>query len=201
MYVCICVYMYVLCVYMYVLCVCMYVCMHQFCIISTYKQNFVLKSLCNFITKLHSVTNSFSPYSYCSCCSVLTGYNNVSWPDNALTVCSQLSVPFCTAIRNYKAIQYAISWQLMKRHWHLITLNSVCFLSVRSGTATSSVISLAFRAASGTVSSTVHKLYCNSEVFKYSTACTSTFSCISIKYVHKRDHNLSPEGRHFIPLS
>jgi len=63
----------ILCMY-----VCMYVCMHQFCSITTYTQKFVLKCLCNFITKLHSVTNSFSTDSYCSCCSVLTCYNNVN---------------------------------------------------------------------------------------------------------------------------
>jgi len=151
MYVCMYVCVYVcMCICIYVcMCFCMYVYMHHFCSITTITQNFVLKYLCNFITKLHNVINSVSTDSYCSCCSVLTCYNNVNWLHNELTVCSELSVPFCTAIRNYKATHYTISKHFKTRHRHLSTLNSVWFLSVRSGTATNSVISLAFRAASG----------------------------------------------------
>ena len=86
-----------------------------------------------------------------------------------LTVCPQLSVPFCTARRNYKAEQYAISRQLKTHRQQFSSLNSVCFVSVMSGTATSSVISFTFSAASRTV----HKLY-----------CTAIFSCASLHTQH-----------------
>jgi hypothetical protein len=46
------------------------------------------------------------------CCSVLMRYSNVNRSDSELTVCLQLSVPFCTASRNNTAAQYAISRQL-----------------------------------------------------------------------------------------
>ena len=86
-------------------------------------------------------------------------------------------------------------------HQQFSSFNSVWSVSVRSGTATSSVRIFAFSAASRTVSSTVHKLYCRSEVFKYSNACGTMFSSVSIKYINKRGQLLSPDGRHFIPLS
>jgi hypothetical protein len=81
------------------------------------------------------------------------------------------------------------------------SLNSVWFVSVRSGTASSSFSNFAFSAASRIVSSTIHKPYCRSELFKYSTACSTMFSSVSIKYNNTRSQLLSPDGRHFIPLS
>ena len=140
--------------------VCMYVCMHHFSIVSTNKQNFFHKYVCNFITELHNVTYCASADSYCSCCTVLPSYSNVNWSDHVLTVCSQLSVPLCTAIRNYKAAQYAISRQLKTRHQQFSSLNYVWFVSVRSVAASSSVTNFTFKAPSVTVSSTEHKLYC-----------------------------------------
>ena len=142
---------------------------------------------------------------FASICDYLTCYSNVNWSDSVLTVSTQLSVPFCTAISNYNAALYAISRQLKTSHQHFSSLNSVWFVNVSSGTATSSVISFAFisssrTAASGTVSSTVHKLYCSSELFKYSNACNTMFSYISIKYIYICRHLLRTEGRHFIAL-
>jgi len=87
---------------------------------------------------------------------------------------------------------------------HNVTISSKNFFLNflwTSGTPTSSVRNFAFSAASRTVSSTVHKLYCRSEVFKYSNACSTMFSSISIKHINKRGQLLSPDGRHFIPLS
>jgi len=66
--------------------VCGYVCMHHFCSITTNMLNSVHKYLCNFITKLHSVTNWASAESYCSCCTVLTCYSNVNWSDCGLSL-------------------------------------------------------------------------------------------------------------------
>ena len=109
-----------------------------------------------------------------------------------LTVCSQLSVPFCTATRSYTAAQYAISRQHKTR-----SFNSVSFVTVRSGTAVSSVMNFAFSSDS----SPVHKLYCSSVLFEYSNGCSSVFGCISVKHIHKRGHLLNAEGRHFIPFS
>ena len=160
-------------VYIYI-----YVYSYQFSNITKNVPNFLHKCLSNFITELHNVTNLASADSYCSCCTVLPSYSNVNWSDHVLTVCSQLSVPLCTAIRNYKAAQYVISRQLKTRHQQFISLNCVRFVSVRSVAVSSSVTNFAFRAARGTVStlytnctvstlyinctvsSTVHKLYC-----------------------------------------
>jgi len=86
-------------------------------------------------------------------------------------------------------------------HQQFSSFNSVWSVSVSSGTATSSVRNFVFSAASRTVSSTVHKLYFRSEVFKYSNDCCTMFSSISIKHINKRGQLLSPDGRHFIPLS
>ena len=113
-----------------------------------------------------------------------------------LTVYSQLSVPFCTARRNYTAAQYAISRQLKTR-----SFNSVSFVTVRSGTAVSPVINFAFNSASRTVSRPLHKLYCSSELCKYRTDCSTMFCSIPIKQIHKLGHLLSAVGRHFIPFS
>jgi hypothetical protein len=111
------------------------------CIMFAPVLQYYYKYLCNFITKLHNATNWASSDSYISCCSVLTCYSNVNWSDSTLTVCPQLPVSFCTARRNYKAAQYAINRQLNctwrnTRHQQSSSLNSVWFVSVRSGTAT-----------------------------------------------------------------
>ena len=100
---------------------CMYlfvnVCMQdQICSITKNIQEFVLKYLSNFTTKLHNVTKCDSTDSYCSFCTVLTRYSNVSWSESGLKVYSQFSVPFCPATRHYKAAQYAISRQI-NRTW------------------------------------------------------------------------------------
>ena len=172
---------------MYEVYVFMYVCMHQFCNITTNMRDFVPKYLCNFITELHNVTNWSSTEPYCSSCSVPTCYSNVNWPDSTLTVCSQLSVSFCTARRNNKEAHYAISWQLNCTWRGDTSLTAeflefcVIFKCIRSGAATSSVTSFVCSAASGTVSSTVHKLYCRCVVFKYSTVCSTVFSSVSTK--------------------
>jgi len=86
-------------------------------------------------------------------------------------------------------------------HQQFSSFNSVLSVSVMSGAANSYDRNFAFSAASRTVSSTVHKLYCRYEVFKYSNACSTMFSSISIKHINKRGQLLSPDGRHFIPLS
>ena len=114
MYVCIiyvCVYVLCMCVYMYVY---LYVGMHQFCSIPKDMWQFVRKYLCSFNSELHNTTNWDSSDTYCSSCSDPTCYTNVKSTDIALTVCSQLSVSFCTARRNYKEAQNAVSRQL---HW------------------------------------------------------------------------------------
>ena len=160
--------------------VCMYVYMHHFCNITTNMQYLFHKYSCNPITQPHSMTNWASTDSYCSCCSVLTCSSNVNWSDSDWQFALN-SVPFCTAISNYKESQYAISRQLKTRHQQFSSLNCVWFVSVRSRTVNSSVRSFAFSAANRTVSSTVHKLYCRSEVFKYSTACSTMFRYIYMK--------------------
>jgi hypothetical protein len=38
-------------------------------------------------------------------------------------------------------------------------------------------------------------------VFKYSNGCSTVFNSSSVKYINKRGHLLSPEGRNFIPFS
>ena len=184
MYLCMCICMCV-CMYVYMY-VCVYVCVYvciilQSCSITTNLPYFLHKYLCKFITEPHNVTYWASTDAFCSFCTVIPMYNNVNCSHYVLTVCSQLSVPFCTAIRNYKAAQYAINRQLKSHHQQFSSLHSVPFVSVRSVAANSSVTDFAFRAASCTVSSTVHELYCRCEVFKYSTVCSKMFSCISVK--------------------
>ena len=164
----------------------MCLCMHQFRSITTNMRYFFQKHLFNFITELHNMTDWIATDLYCNCFNVVTYSSNVNWSDSDWHYAHN-SVPFCTAIRNYKAAQYAISRQLKSRHQQFSSLNCVWFVSVRSGTANSSVRSFTFSAANRTVSSTVHKLYCRSEVFKYSTACSKMFSTfIGNKHIHKR---------------
>jgi len=155
--------------------------MHQSCNITTNIPYFLHKYLCNFITEPHYVANLSLTESYSSCCTVIPNYTNVNCSHYILTVCSQLSVPFCTAIRNYKATQYAIKRQLKSRHQQFCSLYSVSFVTVRSAAASSSVINFAFREASCTISSTVHELYCRCELFKNSNVCSKMFCCISVK--------------------
>jgi hypothetical protein len=159
-------------VFMYL---CKYVCMYVAPVLQYYYKYawFCSQIFCNFITKLHVVTNWASTDSYCSCCSLLTCYNNVNWSDSVLTACWQLSVPFCTAIKgNHKAAQYATSRQLKctcmagrQSNQQFSSVNSVWSVSVRwAGTASSSVRNCAFSATSRTVV-VCQQLYCRSEVF------------------------------------
>jgi len=140
--------------------VCIFITMHLLCSITKKVPYLIHKYLCNFNTEPHNINNWTSTESYCSCCTVLPNCSNTNWSHCVLTVCSQLSVPFCTAIRNHKAAQYAINRQLKSRHLQFSSLHSVWFVSVRSVAASSSVTEFAFRAASCTVSTSVHELYC-----------------------------------------
>jgi len=134
--------------------------MHLLCSITKKVPYFLHKYLCNFITEPHNETNLSVTVSYCSCCTVLPNYKNTNWSQCVLTDSSQHTVPFCIAIRNYKAAQYAINRQLKSRHQQFRSLHSVSFVSVRSVAASSSDTNFAFRAASCTVSTTLHELYC-----------------------------------------
>ena len=155
--------------------------MHQFCSIIRNMPYLFHKYSCNPITEPHNVTNWAWTELHCSCCSVLTCSSNAMPTDQSVHwQFAHNFIPFCTAISNYKAAQYAISRQLKTRHQQFSSLNCVWFVSVRSRAANSSLeIS-----SSVSVCSTVHKLYCRSEASKYSAACGTMFRNSSIKYIN-----------------
>jgi len=164
----------------------MYVCTHLFCSITKNVQDFVYKYLSNCFSVLHNVTvwsSTDSIMHLLPCSNMVQQYqltrqctesfvHNFLFHSALLDVITKkhiwLSAPSCTLHGGETC------------HQQLRSLNFVLFVKVRSEPANSSVTRFVCSAASVTVSSTVHKVYCRCVVFKYSIGCNTVFSSVSV---------------------